>query len=69
MATQTMKATNAKEKESMEWNVKGVIRAFAAVLYEGFLPLYGSAGVTLFSVDDWEFMKRDIDICEIKESR
>ena len=49
-------------KESMEWKKGGVINQIADNMYEGFLPIDGSFGVTLISIDNWEFADDDLRI-------
>lgn len=49
--------------ESMRFtSPKGVIEAIGE--YEGFIPLDGSCGVKLVSVDTWEFSDSSFDIIE-----
>ena len=45
--------------ESMQWNKHGVIKAIGD--YEGFLPIDGTMGVELISIDQWAFDDFDIE--------
>jgi hypothetical protein len=51
--------------ESMDWKLEGVIDQIADDMYEGFLPIDGSFGVKLVSIDNWEFSEEDFDIKEM----
>lgn len=56
-------------KESMQWNKSGIITQIADSMYEGFLPIDGSFGVTLISVDNWEFAENEIMIKNVSQAK
>ena len=49
-------------EESIRWKKGGIIDQISGDMYEGFLPIDGSFGVTLVSADHWEFPESDIEI-------
>lgn len=55
-------------KESIAWKKEGVIRQITDSVYEGLLPIDGSFGITLLSIDNWEFNDDDFDFTKIDQS-
>lgn len=53
--------------ESMDWKLAGVIDKIADDMHEGFLPIDGSFGVKLISIDNWEFSEDDFWVGEVEK--
>ena len=53
-------------EESMDWNIEGVKARIAEDVYEGILPIDGSFGVTLLSIEAWEWGDSDFHIGKVR---